>query len=75
MFELILLASIAGSSSPPVTSTPTPPPVYTPAVTGSGSAGSGSQPQRTSPLGPQQQQPTERWADKILKGIQERIRR
>ncbi len=73
MFELILLASIAGYSSPPVTSSPAPPPVYTSPVPGSGSAGSGSQ--QTPPLGPQQQQPTERWADKMLKGIQERIRR
>lgn len=73
MFELILVASIAGSSSPPVTSPPASPPVYTtPApVSGSGS----QQPQRTPPLGPQQQQPTESWADKMLKGIQERIRR
>jgi len=75
MIELILLTSIATTPLPSPSSVTTPvlPPVHrTPP------SGSGSQPAtvpQTPPLQPQQQQPTESWADKMLRGIQERIRR
>jgi hypothetical protein len=74
MIELILLTSIATAPlpSPSPVITPVLPPVHsTPA------SGSGSRPVIVSqtPPQPQQQQPKESWADKMLKGIQERIRR